>query len=272
MIKIIKLEKEFKLNYTTIISLVFTLAGLITSIYFYYQSVSFREPFFVINPVRTVIVDSQHVNNSKIKIIDSQGKLINNPVVAVQLYFWNAGNQSIKKENILDDLIINIDNNQIRILDYKILKTSRKITNFNLLKVSNDKLKIDFDILEKNDGATCQIIYAGDPEAKIYVTGIIEGAKPIKNNKHIYLNNYKTYFIFTILFFLILIIGAVILIKGIQSINQKSKRMANIVPVFIAIVFVLIISFLVFKNINIEISEFASEQIINQIPKTLIVK
>ena len=43
-------------------------------------------------------------------------------------------------------------------------------------------LNIGFHILEKNDGFTGQIIYSGDPDAKLIMKGVIEGVKEIKTN------------------------------------------------------------------------------------------
>jgi hypothetical protein len=41
-------------------------------------------------------------------------------------------------------------------------------------------LDLDFEILEKNDGASVQVIYAGSPQAEIKVVGSIVGAEKIE--------------------------------------------------------------------------------------------
>jgi len=43
---------------------------------------------------------------------------------------------------------------------------------------NTNSLRLSFDIIEKSlDGVAVQIIYTGDPNAKIFVKGVVEGAK-----------------------------------------------------------------------------------------------
>ncbi|MGI8570840.1 MAG: hypothetical protein ACR2KT_18275 [Methylocella sp.] len=68
------------------------------------------------------------------------------------------------------------------ILDAKILNKSREVTGFKIAIPSGtgNILDIAFDILERDDGGSIQLIYAGDHDATIAFKGTVVGAKSIK--------------------------------------------------------------------------------------------
>jgi len=69
-------------------------------------------------------------------------------------------------------------NPQERILEASV-KTGSPDTGFNLLDSTDSKAKgrvpVSWEILEKNEGASIQLLYLGTPEVDISVEGLIEG-------------------------------------------------------------------------------------------------
>jgi len=158
--------------------------GICASFYFFNQSNKSREPVFIIDSVRTEILTSNRISDVPIKIIKNDGTQITKDLTSIRFYFWNKGKESIKRSNVLESVKISIDDKTAEIIGYKLLKTSREISNITILpdQSDNKSLIIDFYILEQNDGATGQIIYEGNPNSKFIISGTIEGVKQIETN------------------------------------------------------------------------------------------
>lgn len=156
-------------------------------IYFYTSSRASREPIFVEDPVKTVIIDSKSVSTSPLKVLTKDNITINGDVTAIRFYFWNKGQLSIKRENILRPILLSLSDPKSRILDYKILNSSRPEIIEPKLQIigrsPSNSLRLTFNILEQNDGLTGQLIYAGTPAARLEVSGVIEGAKQINTTE-----------------------------------------------------------------------------------------
>ena len=149
-----------------------TVVGLIA----FFITLEKRELTFEVNPVRTAVVQSDA--SSEIKII-YQGKEVTGDITACQVAIWNAGKQSVKKENILEPITITLTNCQI--LEATIHRRSRDVcgTALDLANIQEGKIKINWGILEKNDGCAIQLIYAGPRNQPIQISGTIEGQKNI---------------------------------------------------------------------------------------------
>lgn len=176
--------REFaKRNWLGILAIVGVFIGItspLLTIYFYKRTIAPPEPVFLIDPSRTVIVDSDRFFEAPLRIIRSNGDEIKGDVTSVRFYFWNDGRKSIKNSNILEPLVVTLDDPNGEILDYKILKCSRRVVNPLVERNStepNKSLDLSFSILEQNDGLTCQVIYGGNPEASLEIDGTIEGSR-----------------------------------------------------------------------------------------------
>jgi hypothetical protein len=156
--------------------------GILTGAYFYFASVKERIPTFIIDPIKTTIVDKELVKDKPLKIFDIEGKEITMDVNVLTFYFFNQGNESIKPENILTELKLSLPDD-CQIIDYKILKASRPVTKIELVKTDSLKnsIEIKFRILETSDGLTGQIIYLGSKESNLVLSGDIEGVKHISS-------------------------------------------------------------------------------------------
>lgn len=173
--------KFIKDNWIGILGLLFGLSGIIVSIYFYQKTQENREPYYWVENRPSIILSSEKMSDTPIKVIRKNGKEITSSLYLLRFYFWNAGEKPIKKEDILKSITVEIADTTSEIIDAKLLSISRDVTGIELNKAISkgkiSKLDIDFDILEKNDGFGAQIIYEGDRSDSIKFDGVIEGAK-----------------------------------------------------------------------------------------------
>ncbi len=177
--------KKYLKQSSGIIGIVIGILGICLSIYFYKKSIAKPEPILLTDPSKTLIVNAEHLSDTTLKIVRADGNDVVGDVTAIRFYFWNNGNKSIKVSNILEPINISLNDPNAVILDYKILKTSRKVVAPRLMrnvKSTDNSLSIFFNILEKDDGITGQIIYNGDQKTDLVVSGTIEDAKKILTN------------------------------------------------------------------------------------------
>ncbi|MFN8487553.1 MAG: hypothetical protein U0350_08185 [Caldilineaceae bacterium] len=170
-------------SWVNVASLLIGALGTLVGIIGYVQSIEYREPMLSVVTPRLLIIDRGRVSSSNIKVLDSSNKEIVSDLVGVQFYFWNNGKGSIKSDNILQNLTIELSDPQAVILDYKITKLSREVIGATLSPVKSRKtnaVDVLFKILEHKDGFAGQIIYEGDPEAKLVISGAIEGVSAIQ--------------------------------------------------------------------------------------------
>jgi len=195
-------------KYVGIIGSISSIIGIGLAIYYFNLSKENREPFFIEDTIKSVLIDSSKVNNAPFKIFRINGEEINENVTSSTVYFWNQGRKPIKQQDILDSLIIELPV-ECEILKCDIIGESREICDFKLQQIHRNKVKLDFKIIEELDGFMAQIIYIGSPKAKVQFSGHIEGVKKINI---VYKSNFilklllKTVVIWTISFFIIPII------------------------------------------------------------------
>lgn len=147
------------------------------AIYFYTEAKQVPLLTYYVHPSRAVVVKAGQA--SKLTI-DYANKEIKSDITAVQIAIWNQGKSPIKKGSILKPIVLRTENG-VPILEVSIRKISRDVTNLVLDSQDNDKgrVTLSWDILERNDGGIVQLIYAGGPETKITVDGVIEGQEGI---------------------------------------------------------------------------------------------
>jgi uncharacterized membrane protein YidH (DUF202 family) len=157
---------------------VFGILGTAFGIWSYFDSKSYPELTFSINPVRTVVVKSGQASRLATSF-DNQ--IIQTDVTAAQVAIWNNGKRAVKNDEILKTVIIQTEN-AIPILEATIVNVTRDITKFsiNTSEIQNGRLSVSWSILEQNDGAAVQIVYAGDTSVKLFGQGIIEGQPELK--------------------------------------------------------------------------------------------
>lgn len=151
------------------------LLGIAVAVYLGLVSRRRRELVFSVNPVRTRIVRSRRATDLKVLYRDEP--LGNVDITAVQLALWNAGNESIKTEHVRKEIAVTTKP-QVRILEASVRIVSPN-TGFNLLDSTESKAKgrvpVSWKILERNEGASIQLLYLGTSKVDILFEGLIEG-------------------------------------------------------------------------------------------------
>jgi hypothetical protein len=83
--------------------------GVLLAVYFYRQARQYRELTYIVNPAKAVVVKAGQSSKLSVTYKEQQ---IKTDVTAVQVAFWNVGNQSIRggelREggNVLKPLVI----------------------------------------------------------------------------------------------------------------------------------------------------------------------
>lgn len=160
-----------------------TLLGLIISIILPFMLQAEVELVYAVSPVKTEVGSMGKATGLEVRY--NGAELGDVDITATQVAIWNAGDKSIRKENILKEVVIYTDP-PVKILEASIVKAHREleVTNLNILEsdklMDNGKICVSWDILEKNDGASIQLIYLGSSDVEIGVNGLIEGGGEIK--------------------------------------------------------------------------------------------
>jgi hypothetical protein len=158
-----------------VVGVILGLGGIISGYYFYIQSIQERIPTFLISPVRVSIVKSDSNDLTDLSILYKGKPVTQKNVIAVRIYMWNSGKLPISKSDVLKPIRF-VFPEDAKILDYKILKYSRDVSNIQISSTNGSNiLDLTFDILEHNDGVAIQVIYAGPLNAKIDLLGSVIG-------------------------------------------------------------------------------------------------
>jgi hypothetical protein len=159
---------------SSVISIVIT---IIFGYYFLYVGIRERRPTFYVDPTRTTILDKANAANAPLMLLKANGDTISSDVTSVFFYFFNQGEETIKKENIYSPLKIVVGDGA-EILDYKILKVARSVSGIEIARDTVDNfLTISLRALEENDGCVGQLIFEGQKDASIRMEGGIDGVK-----------------------------------------------------------------------------------------------
>lgn len=169
-----------------ILGFIASFLGLVAAIYFYQISKKERVVTFVNEPTQITILESSKIEQAPIEIYDKDKNRVNSNLFVSTIYFWNRGKESIKEDNILEELKITYPDS--RIIDFSILKSNRQISKIKLDKIKPNELSLTFSILEQNDGFSAQVIYEADKTVTPKLNGIVEGVRKFSDFPY---NNYQ---------------------------------------------------------------------------------
>ncbi|MCC6373115.1 MAG: hypothetical protein IT236_19075 [Bacteroidia bacterium] len=167
-----------KRNLLNILGFLIGILGIALSVYYYELSKREKDPTFIIDPIKFEILKSSSTHLAPIKILTLNGDEIKRDVTSLTFYFWNKGKEPIRPVDLLTNINFILSNNA-KIIDFKILKRSRDVCKINLFKHNSDTLRLDFKILEENDGFTGQVIFEGPETTQLNIATDIVGVKSI---------------------------------------------------------------------------------------------
>lgn len=174
-------QRAWDMIISSVISIAIT---IVFGYYFIYVGEKQREPTFYVDPIRTMIIDKETAENAPLKLLKASNDTtiaINADVVSAYCYFFNQGQETIKRENVYAPIKIKVDTGA-EILYFKVLKSSREVSGINVMRDTIDNsIIIDFKALEKDDGLVGQLIYEGSIDTQVFIEGGIDGSKNFKS-------------------------------------------------------------------------------------------
>lgn len=177
------IERMAKHPLILLAGLVVAVIALVVMVVLFFWSQTERELVYAVNPVKTRVVTMGQ--STELEIRYEGVELGDVDITAAQIAIWNAGEESIRRENILKEVVICTDP-AVEILEVSIVKHSREfeVTELTVLDqpelIKTGRVSISWSILEKNDGASIQLIYLGSPDVDIMVEGLIESSGSIE--------------------------------------------------------------------------------------------
>lgn len=164
----------------------FTLAGWLVAgvsialaAYFYSEAQDSPQLSYTVKPIRGVVVRSGRSSKMAVRYDD---RPIGTDVTAAQVVLWNEGRRAVKRADILKPIAFHIEGDAA-ILEASILKCTRDVVHptLNTDDIRASVTTLTWDILERGDGCTVQLLYEGHPDIDIYVDGAVEGQKSINS-------------------------------------------------------------------------------------------
>lgn len=152
--------------------------GIIAAIVGYYKSKKIKIPF-VITKTQNILDLPDTI--SELELYYSKRKIQNLSITKIA--FFNAGNETIEFDDVsnIDPILIKIPKDVI-LLNYKIGELSRTAINFKAI-LNNNNLKVEFDFLDKSDGAIIKLLHTKLTDEDIKLEGTIKGASKISTHK-----------------------------------------------------------------------------------------
>lgn len=104
-------------------------------------------------------------------------------VTATRFYFWNAGREPLKRSDIPPSSPLRIESNpSVEILGVEIVGETDVASQLSAsAQGANNGVRLDFEYLDRDDGAVIQIIHAGTTETRFSMIGKIIGAESIEH-------------------------------------------------------------------------------------------
>lgn len=170
-----------------IVSIFIAIVGILLSIIFYIKTIKKRIPMYCSREMDIVKGSINNVRDAEIfvKGIQIQNLSLN------EVALWNAGREAIKFSDMAkcDKLRIELEGDGM-FIDFDIVQTINKANNFNLKKVSDNVIEIEFDYFDFKEGLVFKAYYttfSGKCCAK--VKGAFVGSKCVSVKQYIIYEN-----------------------------------------------------------------------------------
>jgi len=160
-----------------------TLLALIVMVVLFFVGQTERDLVYAVNPVQTKIVTQGQAR--ELEVLHKGEKLGDVDITAVQVAIWNTGGESIRATNVLKEVVI-WTHDGVPVLEATVVKQSRdvEVTGLGIVEDSEEmrkgRIRVRWDILEKNDGASFQLICLGATDINVGVEGLIEGSGEVR--------------------------------------------------------------------------------------------
>lgn len=109
-------------------------------------------------------------------------------MTAVQVAFWNAGGEPIRPEHVLEPFVLRLGSSA-QLIEATLRKSNRRAVKITISPSSPKRttssppsasgVAVSWNILEEDDGAVIQLLFAGDSEAHVTAEGVVVGQRTI---------------------------------------------------------------------------------------------
>ena len=164
------------------VGFIMAILGFASAIIIYIKVKNVKSPCYAVQS-RNIVRDFV----SKIDTLEMlySGKPIEN-LTATKIAFWNAGRDTINSQDIAstDPLTVHVKKG-CKILDTKVLYMKNLVNRFSITTADDlSNITLNFEYLDKEEGAIIQILHTGKSSEDIEIRGTIKGAgKPVQ--KHV---------------------------------------------------------------------------------------
>jgi hypothetical protein len=109
--------------------------------------------------------------------VSFKGKNLRNISVS-KVAIWNDGTETIHRSDIAEAAPLRVVVSDAELLDSTVLKTTSPANQFGLKQVENSVL-VDFDYLDRHQGAIVQLVHTGKSSSNITLGGALKGSRPV---------------------------------------------------------------------------------------------
>ena len=108
--------------------------------------------------------------------VSYKGRPITSGLRTYQVAIWNAGREPIRGEDVLKPIMLGWSSDDA-VVEVKVVKTTRDEISFSVASFQRglNQLKIDWRIMESNDGALVQFLVEGASPPRFSISGTIVG-------------------------------------------------------------------------------------------------
>ncbi len=150
--------------------------GAIISYYFYKRSIRVKEPVYAIRSINIITGSKSKYENLRILYFKKE---VENFTVS-KILFYNRGSETITRKDIETGYPIRVLTKDCQLLDASVLQVNKPSNNFGLLwHESGQFVYIDFDYLDKNQGAVIQLVHDGLSSDDLTIEGDIMGVQKL---------------------------------------------------------------------------------------------
>ena len=167
----------FSKPWVGLLGVIFSILSVIIAISIYFSTRKVPLLTYYVHPIKTTVLRSGHASALRVLHRNQQ---IKSDVTAAQVAIWNRGKKPILAGEILNQVSI-VTRPKVPIIEATIRNKSRSAVEFSLdtSLLGDGIVPVSWKVLEHNDGAVVQLIYAGSLTTDIRVEGILIGQREI---------------------------------------------------------------------------------------------
>ena len=149
--------------------------GLITGYIFYRKSLKVKSPLFLIKSNNLI---QDNITSISGLGVTYKGIKVQNLTVT-RILFWNDGSDTIDNNDlVIANPLRIVGKEDCTILSVNVLESNNPSSKFSArLNKKENCVTIDFDYLDRNQGAVVQVFHSGKNSTGISIVGDIKGAK-----------------------------------------------------------------------------------------------